>query len=123
MSDIKLIEENVRLADKAKEKAQKELNAARDELEADTYERLRPIATLAHELICQFNHTDGCGWLYEKDNWNASDHKRWLYDCKSSLTSSKLTIEELSSFLSLAKQAKELFPVWQRRFFSVRLPK
>ena len=24
------------------------------------------------------NHTDGCGWGYEKDDWEGSEHQRWL---------------------------------------------
>jgi len=35
------------------------------------------LATLLHEALCRWNHTDGCGWYYQ-DNWEDSVHQRYL---------------------------------------------
>ena len=36
------------------------------------------LATKLHDLLCKFNHTDGCGWFYEfsngEPNWNMLAH-------------------------------------------------
>lgn len=42
---------------------------------------LKALATRAHDLLCPFNHTDGCSWGYEEgstDQWQGSAHNRWL---------------------------------------------
>lgn len=65
------------------------LRKARDRVEsleqerlAEEEEPLKDIATRMHEVLCQYNHTDGCGWHYEvKDgvhNWTGWAHARWL---------------------------------------------
>jgi hypothetical protein len=46
-------------------------------------EELKPLAAKAHNLLCQYNHTDGCGWGYEEDcknksPWTCETHSRWL---------------------------------------------
>lgn len=42
----------------------------------------KPLAIAAHDALCRWNHTDGCGWGYEvRDgvhHWGASEHSRWL---------------------------------------------
>jgi hypothetical protein len=47
----------------------------------------RVVAGMAHDLLCQYNHTDGCSWMYEVDGtrgaadkmWECSGHQHWLY--------------------------------------------
>lgn len=53
-------------------------------IELDHLKTMAPIGRLAielHELLCNANHADGCGWLYEIDNgihdWARGDHVRW----------------------------------------------
>jgi hypothetical protein len=46
-------------------------------------ESLKPLICKAHDTFCAWNHTDGCGWLYEVDsknghNWLGDAHARWL---------------------------------------------
>ena len=45
-------------------------------------EPLRGLAARMHDLLCAWNHTDGCGWEYERvgggHNWAAYSHDRWL---------------------------------------------
>lgn len=39
------------------------------------------LAIELHKKFCNYNHTDGCGWLYEiRDgvhDWTKPDHVRW----------------------------------------------
>jgi hypothetical protein len=67
----------------------KEATAALDKLreakavaEKKQYEaglnRIRPLAERYHDLCCNYNHRDGCGWGYEGDNWESYAHNSWL---------------------------------------------
>lgn len=53
-------------------------------LRAEADARLAPLKALAaraHDLLCPYNHTDGCSWGYEEgatDEWKGSAHHRWL---------------------------------------------
>lgn len=35
------------------------------------------VAEEIHELLCNWNHTDGCGWFY--GSWNSMGHPRGEY--------------------------------------------
>jgi hypothetical protein len=37
----------------------------------------KKLAETLHKMLCTCNHTDGCGWYYDKD-WNQAEHKHWL---------------------------------------------
>ncbi len=53
---------------------------------AEEIERQLPaehqLANILHELLCHWNHTDGCGWYYEFKNrvadWDRDTHKGYL---------------------------------------------
>ena len=40
------------------------------------------LAKELHNMLCTWNHTDGCGWFYEmknkQDDWNGSAHGTYL---------------------------------------------
>ena len=40
------------------------------------------LARYLHDMMCNFNHTDGCSWPYEinngLENWNAHAHASYL---------------------------------------------
>ena len=40
------------------------------------------MAIALHSSWCNYNHTDGCSWMYELDTgkhlWSGSAHRRWL---------------------------------------------
>jgi len=44
--------------------------------------REQALARELHDLVCNQNHTDGCGWYYEIskgiDDWSRSEHQMWL---------------------------------------------
>ena len=80
-SERKLLE--AQLADQ-----QKAMHQTKDRLDAlaraETDARLGPLKALAeraHDLLCPYNHTDGCSWGYEAGStgeWQGSAHNRWL---------------------------------------------
>lgn len=57
-----------------------ELDDAEQTLASMTPDQI--LAQTLHESWCRFNHTDGCGWMYEMDksgdNWGGSAHTQWL---------------------------------------------
>jgi len=66
-----------------------EIENEKRELEAKLRieENLTPekkLAVYLHEKFCAANHTDGCGWFYEKGNdiWNGHMHSYWLKEAK-----------------------------------------
>lgn len=72
-------------AEKVAEEAYRNARAAREKAERrgreERAQALRPIAERAHNLLCQWNHTDGCSWGYEEraeDPWSCDAHYQWL---------------------------------------------
>lgn len=62
------------------------------------------LARQLHNLLCQWNHTDGCGWYYEsknkKEDWAGQAHARYLskarmltHQCKTKNISTQNAIE------------------------------
>ncbi len=39
---------------------------------------IKEVATELHELLCHWNHTDGCGWFYDKGDWSEYSRKEYL---------------------------------------------
>ena len=72
------------------ESVEKRITEAKQELaklehQLKTYQaepRERQLARELHDLSCNQNHTDGCGWYYEIskgiDDWSRSEHREWL---------------------------------------------
>ncbi|MCC7173403.1 MAG: hypothetical protein IT459_23360 [Planctomycetes bacterium] len=71
---------------------------------------LRAVAKAAHDLLCRWNHTDGCGWGYEEGSdpnsdacWNGWAHKRWLSAVETIVRSerwpSAMTTDDLSGLI------------------------
>lgn len=77
---------------------------------------LRAIAKGAHDLLCRWNHTDGCGWGYEEGSdpdsdacWSGHAHSRWLGAVEGILSEkrwpSALTPEDLNALIDSMRQA------------------
>lgn len=63
-------------------KAKERRREAERKAHADRREALKPLVVRAHDALCGWNHTDGCGWNYEvRDGihaWESTSHTRWL---------------------------------------------
>jgi hypothetical protein len=62
---------------KRMEELKKEIEVKEKEIQLFEY---REAAELAHDTLCRWNHTDGCGWEYEKDRvnpWGEWAHDDW----------------------------------------------
>jgi uncharacterized circularly permuted ATP-grasp superfamily protein len=78
-------------------------------------ERIKPLVERAHKLMCQYNHTDGCGWSYEddaKNPWLSSMHARWLDKFDKLINGDRynnpeFSIEELEIFLDALEVFKK----------------
>jgi len=81
---------------------------------ADEDKKLEPLkatAERAHDLLCPFNHTDGCSWGYEGSNWKSSEHSRWLRKIDmltngDSYTKPVATLEEINIVLDAMADLK-----------------
>lgn len=68
-----------------KEIAKRQQEIAELEAEKAAFAALGPdhqLALVLHDLLCTWNHTDGCGWYYEVhngiDDWGGLSHERYL---------------------------------------------
>lgn len=57
---------------------EQKLEAAKAEAEPENIQLARKL----HSLLCQWNHTDGCGWFYEfkdkQEDWTGHAHAEYL---------------------------------------------
>lgn len=71
----RLTEEIAELQDKL---AQAKLSLRQAKLESPE----KQLAVILHDLLCNWNHTDGCGWFYEFKNkipqWDSYAHADYL---------------------------------------------
>lgn len=74
----KLLEAQLRDAQKAAQQVRDRLEAINRAEAAEKLEPLKATAARAHDLLCPFNHTDGCSWGYEGNSWESDAHSRWL---------------------------------------------
>ena len=62
------------------------------------------LARKLHDMLCEWNHTDGCGWYYEfrdkKENWEGHAHstylgkaRRLMHRCKEKAIGTQFAIE------------------------------
>jgi len=86
---------------------------------------LREIAERMHNCLCPFNHTDGCSWGYEGDNWMSSAHKEWLDKVKrlvkgDSYTKPTCSVEDMevlvASISALQKAAPKAMRLIRKAF-------
>jgi hypothetical protein len=114
-TEIKLTEEELHTV---KRRLDNELFAVENRLrhiaaerEAAKWTKLQPVAEIAHNVMCGYNHTDGCGYLYENDNWSADCHVAWLRKVNNVLEkNSRLTLEHLKEMLLAVQALTKKYP-------------
>lgn len=74
----KLLEAQLADAQKASRRLTERLEKIKRDEEDAKLEPLKATAERAHDLLCPFNHTDGCSWGYEGNSWKSDAHSRWL---------------------------------------------
>lgn len=80
--------------------------------EADAkLEPLKTTAARAHDLLCPYNHTDGCGWEYEQGSWQSDAHSRWLRRIDTLVNGNtydkpKATLSEINIVLDAVEELK-----------------
>ena len=60
------------------------------------------LATFLHEKLCTWNHTDGCGWFYDRGDWSESSRQDYLQKAKK-LISMGLTEEQITQVIGIMK--------------------
>jgi hypothetical protein len=114
-SDIQDLKDEKRRAETRLRELRGKLEAAEAaKLDAER-DVLKPLAIRAHDLLCQYNHTDGCGWGYESQggqhNWQSHAHIRWLEKVVQWTDTPKfgdrLTPEKLGEILDIIEQGKK----------------
>lgn len=92
-------------------KREQELVAAKEQLKKAKLESPdKQLAKELHNMLCYWNHTDGCGWFYEfKDNqhdWTAYAHGQYLLKAQNLIGKCKehgIAVEEALSIYKLVK--------------------
>lgn len=109
--------------ERAAEGALREAREARQKAEALEREArlgwLMDLTIRAHDLLCGWNHTDGCSWGYEcrggEHAWNGWAHARWLKHYEGLVTRQStyvapLTKDELSAMLDGIEVLRKTHP-------------
>lgn len=107
----KLLTAQLKDAQDAAQKLAKRLEAMK-RAEADA--KLGPLkdtAARAHDLLCPYNHTDGCSWGYEGGSWQSDAHARWLRKIDllvngNSYDKPKATLAEINTVLDAVQDLK-----------------
>ncbi|AEW47378.1 hypothetical protein BCB4_0149 [Bacillus phage B4] len=83
------------------EKEQAEFNALSED---------KQLAITLHELMCNWNHVDGCGWQYEVSkgvhNWHGYAHKSWLENAQKLIKLCAWDNVELSTAVEILKMGR-----------------
>lgn len=69
------------------------------------------LAITLHELLCRWNHVDGCSWEYEgnggKTDWNGHAHSEYLKKGRQMLSfceCNKIATEDAVAILRISKE-------------------
>lgn len=111
----KLLEAQLRDQEKVLQATRDRLEAMRKAEEAEKLEPLKATAERAHDLLCPFNHTDGCSWGYEGNSWRGSAHSAWLRKINTlvngdSYTRPKTNLTEINLVLDAIAEVKPKVP-------------
>ena len=103
-AEKKLLVAQLEDAQKAARAMQDRLDVIRRKEESEKLEPLKAAAERAHELLCPYNHTDGCSWGYEGDSWQSMAHSQWLRKMDTLVNGGpydkpKATLEEINTIL------------------------
>ena len=67
--------------------------------------REQQLARELHDLACNANHTDGCGWYYEIhkgiDDWSRSEHREWLKRAQCLIQCCEMTHTDAATAMAL----------------------
>lgn len=69
------------------------------------------LAITLHEMLCRWNHTDGCGWEYEGKNgipdWHGHAHGKYLGKARMILSCCKRLNIKAADVIEIIKIAEE----------------
>ena len=113
--EMKLLEAQLADQQKVAQATRERLEALKKKEEAERLEPLKETAKRMHDLLCPYNHTDGCSFGYEGDNWRGSSHNEWLRKVEllvvgDSYTKPKTTLGEIKIILDAVEGIKKSIP-------------
>jgi len=114
MEDTKQIKADIDRAENHLRNLRDSLKTAEAKTNEERQKPIREITQQAHDALCSYNHTDGCGWGYENDNWNGYAHRRWLDKIEKILSKEEtfepVTDNQLTAIIGLVKEMKKIHP-------------
>ena len=113
--EMKLLEAQLADQQKIAQKTRDRLESLKKKEEAERLEPLKATAQRLHDLLCPYNHTDGCSFDYEGDNWSANSHNEWLRKVErlvvgDSYTKPKTNLGEIKIILDAVEGIKKSVP-------------
>lgn len=107
-------ERQARLRQSAEKRRQEEIAARKAEQAAldatPLLEIEKELATHLHEMMCHWNHTDGCSWYYAKDtdeDWNRNYARvEYIKKARFIIAEELLNPEEIIKTLKLIQKSK-----------------
>lgn len=58
------------------------------------------LAEFLHTELCNHNHTDGCGWFYEGNDWEGYAHKKYL-EKANKILETEVCIEDIKKIIKI----------------------
>lgn len=117
--EIKKAVEDLRKLERKRELASVLVDRLRSAALNERRKPLRELAKRMHDLLCEYNHTDGCSWGYEgdygEDAWAEPTHKRWLAHAENLVLhgardQSPITLQEIGAVLDAVEKLKAAHP-------------
>jgi hypothetical protein len=116
MNNLKILEAHAKEAREKLHKIEEELRDAQYKIREAKLDPLKELVTEAHSILCPYNHNDGCGWMYEENNWDGWTHQRWLSHYGNLVFDTEtgkqgiLSIDRLYKILGKIKELKAIDP-------------
>jgi len=113
--ELKLLEAQLADQQKLMQSTRDKVEALKRKEEAEKLEPLKATAQRMHDLLCPYNHTDGCSFDYEGNNWSANSHNEWLRKVQrlvvgDSYNKPKTNLTEIKTILDAIEGIKKSIP-------------
>jgi hypothetical protein len=111
MKTSKDVQAEINVANKETQRLHEEYKRLLNEEIINRNDKMTEVATVLHECLCAYNHTDGCSWGYEGESnnkWLSYAHASWLE--KAQKLADEFGAEEVLKMVNMINDMKKACP-------------
>jgi hypothetical protein len=74
-------------------------------------DKQKELAIALHKHFCERDHTEHCGWYYEKgykNTWDKYEHRKWLDRARHVIKGSNNNIEQILNAMNVINEVRKL---------------